>query len=59
MNGIFTYDYEAIKQAKMMETVSLFSDPFIINKYITKFGIDALDDFDEYIQKYGFYDLMK
>ncbi len=59
MNGIFTYDYEAIKQAKMMETVSLTCDPFIISKYITKFGIDALDDFDEYIREHGFYDLMK
>ncbi len=57
--NIFTYDYEEIKQTKLFETSSLFSDPFVINKYITKFGVDALDDFDAYIHDHGFYELMK
>ncbi len=57
--SIFTYDHEEIKQAKLFETSSLFSDPVIIDKYITKFGVDALDDFDDYIHDHGFYELMK
>ncbi len=57
--NIFTYDYEEIKQAKLFETSSLFSDPFIINKYIFKFGVDALEEFDDYIHDHGFYELMK
>ncbi len=57
--NIFTYDYEDIKKAKLFETTALFTDPFIIERYVDRYGVDALDDFDEYIHEHGFYALLK